>query len=109
MTYPADINKELLQQWVADKIDPQEVEKVLMEKGIAASDISEYVKAYKKLKNENRQFIGFICAGLGAFLGFISCVLSIVNPIPELYNLILFGLTSLAIIIIVVGLYLVFE
>jgi len=109
MTYPANINKELLQQWVADKLDPQEVEKALKEKGIAASDISEYLIAYKKLKNENRQFIGFICAGLGAFLGFISCVLSIVNPIPELYNLILFGLTSLAIIIIVVGLYLVFE
>jgi hypothetical protein len=109
MTYPANINKELLQQWVTDKLDPQDVEKVLKEEGFEASDISEYLKAYKKLKNENRQFIGFICAGLGAFLGFISCVLSIVNPIPELYNLILFGLTSLAIIIIVVGLYLVFE
>ena len=109
MPYPSSIDKNLLQQWAADKLDLQEVEKALVDKGIEASDLSEYVKAYKKLKNENRQFIGFFCAGLGAFLGFISCVLSLVNPIPELYNLILFGLTSLAIIIIMVGLYLIFE
>jgi hypothetical protein len=109
MPYPETIDKNLLQQWIADKLDPQEVEKVLKEKGTEAGDISEYLKAYKRLKNENRQFIGFICAGLGAFLGFISCVLSIINPIPELYNLILFGLTSLAITIIVVGLYFIFE
>jgi hypothetical protein len=47
--------------------------------------------------------------GLGAFLGFISCVLSLTNPIPELYNVILFGLTSVAILIIVVGMYFLFE
>jgi hypothetical protein len=47
--------------------------------------------------------------GSGAFLGFLSCVLTLINPVPELYNLILYGLTSIAIIIIVLGLYLVFE
>lgn len=58
---------------------------------------------------DKKQFNGFFCMGLGAFLGFISCVLSLTNPIPELYNVILYGLTSIAILIIVVGMYFLFE
>jgi hypothetical protein len=46
---------------------------------------------------------------LGAFLGFLSCVLTLANPIPELHNLILFGFTSVGILIIMVGMYFVFE
>lgn len=56
-----------------------------------------------------RQTKGFICLAAGAFLGFISCVITLINPIPELYNLVLYGLTSIAVIIIFIGLYLVFE
>jgi len=56
-----------------------------------------------------RQAKGFICMGIGAILGFISCVMTLVNPIPALYDIILYGLTSIAIIIIFIGLYLVFE
>jgi hypothetical protein len=47
--------------------------------------------------------------GIGAFLGFISCVCTIINAVPALYNAILYGLTAIAITIIFVGLYFVFE
>ena len=60
-------------------------------------------------QTDKKQFNGFFCMGLGALLGFISCVLSLTNPIPELYNVILFGLTSVAILIIVLGMYFLFE
>jgi hypothetical protein len=61
--------------------------------------------------NENaiRQKRGFAFAGGGAVLGFISCVLSLTNPVPELYDVILYGLTSVAIILIFIGLYFIFE
>ena len=52
---------------------------------------------------------GFICLGIGAMTGFISCVLTLTNPVPELYNVILYGLTSVAVTIIFIGLYFVFE
>jgi predicted RND superfamily exporter protein len=52
---------------------------------------------------------GFIWTAAGAFLGFASCVLTIINPVPALYDLLLYGVTSLAILMIFVGLYLVFE
>ncbi len=56
-----------------------------------------------------RQRRGFTLAGAGAVLGFISCVLTIINPIPELYYIILYGLTSIAILLIFAGLYFIFE
>ena len=59
--------------------------------------------------NAKKQFMGFVFMAVGAFLGFVSCVLSLINPIPELYNVILFGLISIAIIVIFIGMYCVFE
>lgn len=63
----------------------------------------------QKLKRARQQNLGFILSGIGAVLGFISCVLTMWNPVPSLYDLILYGMTSLAIIVIFAGLYLVFE
>ncbi len=109
MQYNTAIDNALIRQWHLSQLDPQAVEAELVSKGFDAETISAYLNAYKKFKVEKKQFIGFFCMGLGAFLGFISCVLSLTNPIPELYNLILFGLTSVAISIIVVGMYFLFE
>jgi hypothetical protein len=56
-----------------------------------------------------RQTTGFILLAIGAVLGFISCVLTLANPVPALYYWILYGLTSIAVIILMVGLYYVLE
>ena len=73
------------------------------------TNIAHHPEEFKRVKNAKIQFTGFICLGTGAFLGFISCVLTLTNPIPELFNIILYGLTSVAILIICAGLYFVFE
>ncbi len=109
MPYSATIDNALLRQWHMSRLEPQAVEMELASKGLDRETILEHLEAYRKFKIEKKQFVGFFCMGLGAFLGFISCVLSLTNPIPELYNVILFGLTSVAILIIVVGMYFLFE
>jgi hypothetical protein len=109
MSFPVSIDQSTLQQWVAEKLHPSAVEEKLKTMGLDAESISTQLKAYKRLCNAKKQFMGFAFMAIGAFLGFISCVLSIINPITELYNLILFGLTSIAIIIIFIGMYCVFE
>ncbi|HRI40258.1 MAG: hypothetical protein KBA16_09495 [Bacteroidia bacterium] len=63
----------------------------------------------QRLKRAKQQNLGFILAGIGAVLGFISCVLTLWNPIPSIYDLVLYGLTSIAILVIFAGLYLIFE
>jgi hypothetical protein len=109
MTYDLSLDSATIQQWITAKLKPEAVEKELKSKGFDEADIATHLKAYRRLRNAKRQFTGFIFMGTGAFMGFISCLLTILNPIPELYNVILFGLTSVAIGIICVGMYFVFE
>ena len=109
MTYTIPVDAETIEQWNINKPDLATIEAELLSKGMDAESISSHISEYKRLRNSKRQFTGFCCMGFGAFLGFISCVLSIINPIPELYNLTLFGLTSVAILIVFYGLYCLFE
>ena len=103
------VNASIIQQWITEKLDIQKVEQNLRELGYEKQVSDAYLIEFKKLKYAKKQFNGFIYLGAGAFLGFLSCVLSLINPIPELYNLILFGLTSISILIICLGLYNIFE
>ena len=109
MTHESTPDSTTIQQWVTSKLEPAAVEKELQARGLNEAAIATHLKAYRRLRNAKRQFNGFICMGLGAFLGFLSCILTVLNPVPELYNIILFGLTSVAILIICLGMYLVFE
>jgi hypothetical protein len=109
MTYPIHVDKDILEQWATQKLAPETITGMLKERGVDPDSITTHLRAYKKLRNAKRQFTGFVCMALGAFLGFLSCVLTLANPIPELHNLILFGFTSVGILIIMVGMYFVFE
>ena len=109
MTDILPIDSATLQQWVTAKLEPEVVKEKLLAKGFDEDTIATHLKAFKRLRNAKRQMTGFVCMGIGAFLGFISCMLTVINPIPELYNIILFGLTSIAILIICLGMYFVFE
>jgi len=109
MAVSLSITQDELQRWVAEKTDLKTVETLLAEKGLSPEHIGEQLKSYRKLLIEQRQCNGFICLGIGAVLGFISCVLTLINPVPALYGVILYGLTSVAILIIMVGFYYLFE
>lgn len=109
MSNTISVDATTIRQWIAARLEPKAIEEELHAKGFDAEAIVIHLKAFKQVKNAKRQVTGFICMGLGAFLGFISCLLSVINPVPELYNIILFGLTSVAILIICLGMYFVFE
>lgn len=99
----------LIQQWVAQKMDIPTVEHNLASRGFDKETILAYVREFKKARYAKRHFTGFLCLGLGAFIGFLSFVLAIINPMPELHDFFLIGLTSIAILIIGWGLYCIFE
>lgn len=109
MTHTANLDAATIQQWLAAKLEPQSAAAELLSKGFDEPTIALYLKEYRRLKNAKKQVNGFICMAAGALLGFISCVLTLANPIPELYNVILFGLTSVAILLICLGMYFLFE
>ncbi len=103
------IDENICQQILSLKLTPNAIEEELRKRGIQAEDITEYQKEIIKLKNAKRRSTGFICMAAGAFLGFLSCVLTITHTMPHLFDFIFYGLTAVAVCIVVLGLYYVFE
>jgi hypothetical protein len=103
------IDQTEIRQWITDRFTVEKIEELLRSKGLDAEAISLHLKEFNKLRYEIRRAKGFVYASSGAVLGFVGCVLAIVNPLPELYYLGLYGFTSIAAILIFMGLYFLFE
>lgn len=109
MQITSTIDQAEIQQWINNKLSMQKVEELLQLRRLDPETISLYLKEYNKQRYAIRRSKGFICASIGAVLGFIGCILAILNPLPELYYVGLFGFTSIAAILICAGLYFLFE
>ena len=109
MLHTTSVDTAIIQQWMAAKRDPKSIEEELHNKGLDNDSISSSLKEYKRLRNAKRQSTGFLCMGIGAVLGFISCVLTVTNVFPGLFSAFLYGLTTIAVTIVFIGLYFIFE
>lgn len=109
MSLSPTIETATIRQWIADKMDAAAIQAHLASLGHDDDTIALHLQEFKKQRFAKRQFTGFVYMGVGATIGFISCVLSIINPVPELYNWILYGMTSVAITVALVGLYFALE
>jgi hypothetical protein len=109
MSLTISVDANLIGQWVAAKRDNAAIEEELQQKGVDADTVAAYMKEYKRQRNAKRQFAGFVNAAIGAILGFISCTLTVTNIFPGMFDAILYGLTTVAILFICRGLYFVFE
>ncbi len=101
--------QEIISDWQNRKVS---IEDAALELKNQISDdlhIEEVIKAYKQKLHDHKQQNGFILTGIGSLLCLISCVLTILNPIPEYRYLILIGLTSIGTCIIFAGFYMIFE
>ncbi|MES2478542.1 MAG: hypothetical protein V4561_05620 [Bacteroidota bacterium] len=109
MSQVTDVAPSLLVQALKENWTMELLTDKLMLDGHDEVSVDLLLREYKKLKNTKRQNTGFVLLAIGAFLGLLSCLLTIFNPFPELFDLILYGFTSIAIIIAFIGLYYIFE
>ena len=109
MTDAVTIDKTICQELLSSNLTPDAVKTALETKGIQTENISFYLQAIKKMRCEKRRTKGFLCMALGAFLGFLSCVLTITHALPHMFDFIFYGLTTLAVCVVVYGMYCVFE
>ena len=109
MSYTVSINAITIREWIGSNLTPQAIEEELQLKGLDAASISAHLKEYKRVRNAKRQFTGFVLMAIGAFIGFLSCILTVSEFFPEWYNFILYGLTIIGVSIVFMGLYFVFE
>jgi hypothetical protein len=103
------IDETICQELLSAGLTPEAVKTALESKGIQTENISIYLEAIKKMRCAKKRSNGFICMALGAFLGFMSCVLTITHALPDMFDFIFYGLTTLAVCIVVFGMYCVFE
>jgi nucleotidyltransferase/DNA polymerase involved in DNA repair len=103
------IDEAVCQQVLSSGTTAESIEQELHKMGIKTEHVAEYLKAIRKLRNAKRQSTGFICIAGGAFLGFLSCVLTITHALPDMFHFVFYGLTTLAVCIVVLGLYYIFE
>lgn len=103
------MTNKLIQGWKEKNYTVSQANEEMLQAGFREEDIEGMLKAYKKEQAESRQKIGFICMAAGAVLGFVSCVMTMLNLLPALTGLFLYGFTTMAIIVILIGCYLVFE
>ena len=109
MSLISSIHPSIIKDWVTNNLSLESLEVELKQKGVNADDITRYIKEFKKQRNAKKQFKGFVLMSVGAFLGFLSCVLTILQVFPEWYSLVLYGITFVGVSIIFIGLYFVFE
>ncbi len=98
-----------LRKWNENEHSIDQVREDLKNRNINEEQIENVLKSYKKIKGEKRQMYGFIITTVGGLLCFFSCIFTLLNVIPSLRDFILYGITTIGIIVIVIGLYLVFE
>lgn len=97
------------QKWKANNMTEDVIVQELRQHGLDSLQIVEMITFYKKKRNDEKQTIGFIILAVGAFIGFLSCVFTMLDLAPELRGFMLYGLTSIALVLIFAGLYFVFE
>ncbi len=98
-----------IKYWIAVHIPLNEIEKELADAGFTEDEIAASIRTYKKIKNAGKHSIGITCVIIGAVMGFLSCLLAILNPVPAMFHVFLYGITPVAILVLFVGLYLLFE
>ena len=100
---------DLLKAWVAEKVDEEMVRERLIAKGLGGDMLGKHVKEFRRLRNARRQSVGFIITAIGALLGFISCILTMMDIVPSWNGFFLYGLTSVAVTLACGGLWYIFE
>lgn len=112
-TYPmvqALTNYELLfKSWHQLNTSKSMVQEELENKGLSGEEITSILENYARYRLDRRNTLGWSLMGLGGFLGLVSCVLTILDPMPGLRGVFMYGVTSLAVTIALYGCYLVME
>lgn len=109
MPYTSTIPMEQLDLWLREQKPLKFVKEQLELNGMPVELQDEMYQQYRKMRTAKRQWRGFVCLGIGAFLGFFSCFLTLIEAFPSLNSLILYGITGIGVCIIFNGLYNIFE
>lgn len=101
--------KQHFESWKSKNLSSEAIKEELKANVTDATLLENIIAAYVKYCHEIRLQNGFIAIGTGAALCIISCMLTVFNPFPEFRSFVMVGLTSIGALLIMLGLYWVFD
>ena len=102
-------DESLFRSWQQRNVSKSLVHEELKDKGLSAEEITSMLEDYTRYRIGRRNTMGWCMMGLGGFLGLISCVLTMLDPLPDFRGLFMYGFTSIAVTMAFYGCYLVME
>lgn len=96
-------------KWHQNKISKSQIFEVLENQGLSPEEISSVWENYSRFRIDHRNTRGWLWMGIGGFLGLVSCVLTMLEPLPVMRGVFMYGLTSVAVSMALYGCYLVME
>ncbi|MBX7162077.1 MAG: hypothetical protein K1X49_00150 [Saprospiraceae bacterium] len=103
-----DINL-MFSNWENENASRGQRKEYLSQMGYSDVDSESILDKYNQYRVKKRLNWGWFLMGFGGFLGFLSCVLTMMEILPSLRGFVLYGLTSIAILLALAGCYLVME
>lgn len=104
-----NLNNDLIKSWLVNNTTYNDAVLDLEKNGITEPLLTNYLEEFKKQRRSRRQTNGLVLMGIGAFIGFISCVFTMLDIAPDFRGVLLYGITTLGVSIAFWGMYLLFE
>jgi len=102
-------NEALFRRWQQLKISRALGHEELLNQGYSAEEIPSILEDYTRYRVARRNTMGWIMMFTGGFLGLVSCVLTMLDPLPEMRGVFMYGFTTVAVTMAMYGCYLVME
>lgn len=96
--------------WLDNGLNDQQIEAELVAAGTDQRHVPDMLKEIKKLRNARKTANGLIYILIGAVVCLLSCVLTMRSSYSNSnFNLILYGFTTVGIILVFIGLMKIFN
>jgi len=109
MTQTYTYSEVLFRRWHQLKMTKAQVMEELQRQPLSAEEIASIWDSYYRYRVDKRNSLGWLMMFTGGTLGLLSCVLTMVDPMPELRWVFMYVFTTIAVSIALYGCYLVME
>ena len=99
----------LFRTWQQRNVSKALVREELRNQGLSMDEITSMLEDYTRYRIARRNTMGWTLMGLGGLLGLVSCIFTMLDPMPVIRGFLMYGLTSLAVVLALYGCYLVME
>jgi len=109
MTLTQNNAEALFPKWHQLKISKSSAMEELGGKGLSTEEIMLIWENYSRYRLSKRITLGWTLMFVGGAVGLLSCVITMIDPLPDFRGLFMYGITSVAITMSLYGCYLVME